>query len=270
MPTINAAQLSTLLTPSPELLEYGACFLQQLTAQAQQKAVAAIYVEGYPADADNALATLDPPIFYGLSHGSPCAFNDYLMAKWSGSVYIPDEGVRTYSCLYDRNLEKMKGRHVHLLSCLTGIGLAPRLIKAGARSYIGYSQLFYIGDYFTAEPPNPCQPPSDDQDMYSAIDSDVEGMRKILLENATVGEAVNAMKAKFQYYIDKYERGEWKDRPIALRMSTWLRWNLQYLTALGDMNWRPLTMTTTAPRTMLLGIPAIAYIGAVAIAAQKY
>jgi hypothetical protein len=102
------------------------------------------------------------------------------------------------------------------------------------------------------------------------IDSDIEGMRKILLENATVGEAVNAMKAKFQYYIDKYERGEWKDRPIAHDASLCLRWDLQYLTALGDMNWRPLTMTTTAPRTLLVGMPAIAFIGAIAIATQKY
>jgi hypothetical protein len=102
------------------------------------------------------------------------------------------------------------------------------------------------------------------------MDSDIEGMRRILLENATVGEAVNAMKAKFQYYIAKYESGEWKDRPVATDASLCLRWNLNYLTALGDMNWRPLTMTTTAPKTMLLGMPALAYIGAIAIATQKY
>jgi len=271
MPTINAAQLSVLLEPSPLYLEYGTCFMQQLTAQAQQKAVAAIYVEGYTEDADNALATLDPPIFYGLAHGSPCEFNNYLMGKWSGTVYIPGEGTQTYNCLYDRNLEKMKGRHVHLLSCLTALGLGPRLIRAGAKSFIGYSQVFILGTCLSEQyKPNPCEPPSDNADFYSMIDSDIEGMRKILLENATVGEAVNAMKAKFQYYIDKYERGEWKDRSIAMDASLVLRWDLQYLTALGDMNWRPLTMTTTAPKRLLYGIPAIAYIGAVAIATQKY
>jgi hypothetical protein len=283
MPTINAAQLSTLLEPIPTGLEYGACFMQQLTAQAQQKAVAAVYVEGYTEDADNTLATLDPPIFYGLSHGNPCMFNNYLQARWSGAVYIPGEGeceggtrqpslgTVEFRCLYDRNLDKMKGRHVHLLSCLTGIALGPALIRAGAKSYIGYSQVFIFGVCpCTAPWPEPCSPPSDNADFYSMIDSDIEGMRKILLENATVGEAVNAMKAKFQYYIDKYERGEWKDRPIAYDASLTLRWDLQYLTALGDMNWRPLTMTTTAPKTMILGMPAIAYIGAIAIATQKY
>jgi hypothetical protein len=271
MPTINAAQLSTLLEPIPTGLEYGACFMQQLVAQAQQKAVAAVYVEGYTEDADNTLATLDPPIFYGLSHGSPCQFNNYLIAKWRGTVYIPDEGTVEFNCLYDKNLDKMKGRHVHLLSCLCGIALGGALIKAGARSFVGYSQVFIYGVSLSKQYwPNPCEPPSDNADFYSMIDSDIEGMRKILLENATVGEAVNAMKAKFQYYIDKYERGEWKDRPVAYDASLCLRWDLQYLTALGDMNWRPLTMTTTAPRTMLLGMPAIAYIGAVAIATQKY
>jgi hypothetical protein len=29
-------------------------------------------------------------------------------------------------------------------------------------------------------------------------------------------------------------------------------------------------MTTTAPKTMILGMPAIAFIGAIAIATQKY
>jgi hypothetical protein len=268
MPTVNSAQLSTLLEPSPEGLEYGACFMRQLTAQAQQKAVAAVYVEGYTSDADNTLATLDPPIFYGLSHGSPCQFNNYLQAKWYGAVYIPDEGTVEFRCFTDKNLEKMKNRHIHLCSCLTAIALGGALVRAGARSYIGYSQVFIYGDYLT-KPPNPCEPPSDDQDFYTMIDSDIEGMRKILLENATVGEAVNAMKAKFQYYIDKYERGEWKDRKIALRISTWLRWDLQYLTALGDMNWRPLTMTTVTPKTMLIGMPAISFIGALAIATTK-
>jgi len=270
MPTINSAQLSVLKEPTPEGLEYGACFMQQLVAQTQQKAVAAVYVEGYTSDADNVLATLDPPIFYGLSHGSPCVFNNYLMAKWRGSVYIPGEGIVVVECLYDKNLDKMRGRHVHLLSCLTGIALGPALIKAGARSYIGYSQVFYYAPPpISPYKPKPCEPPSDYADFYSMIDSDIEGMRKILLENATVSEAVNAMKAKFQYYIDKYERGEWKDRPIATDASLVLRWDLQYLTALGDMNWRPLTMTTTAPKTMLL-IPPIAFAGAIAIATQKY
>jgi hypothetical protein len=268
MPTINAAQLSTVFEPIPTGLEYGACFMKQLTAQAQQKAVAATYVEGYTEDVDKTLQTLDPPIFYGLSHGAPCKFDNYLQAKWSGSVYIPDEGIVEYNCLVNQNLEKMKNRHVHLLSCLTGIALGSALINAGARSYIGYSQVFIYGDYLT-KPPNPCEPPSDDQDCYTMIDSDIEGMRKILLENATVGEAVNAMKAKFQYYIDKYERGEWKDRKIALRISTWLRWDLQYLTALGDMNWRPLTLEIKAPRTALLSIPAIAFIGTITIASIR-
>ena len=270
MPTINSALLSVLTEPSGLGLEYGACFMQQLVAQAQQKTVAAVYVGGLPSDADNALANLDPPIFYGLSHGSPCQFNNYLTAKWRGSVYIPDEGIVVFNCLYDKNLDKMKGRHVHLLSCLTGIALGNALIKAGARSYIGYSQVFIYGVAFSEQNmPNPCEPPSDHADFYSMIDSDIEGMRKILLENATVGEAVNAMKTKFQYYIDKYERGEWKDRPIATDASLALRWDLQYLTALGDMNWRPLTMTTTATKTMLL-MPPIAFVGAMVIATQKY
>ena len=237
-------------------LDYASCFMKQLAEGARRAdVVTVVETDGTASANDAALETYDPAVFYSVGHGQCCihtveCMEPYIEAagyhceiEWQGEKY-------TYDCVTDRRLDFWVGRHVHLLSCVTGLNLGPELIRHGARSFIGYDHFFLIGWYFTDEeikPPAPCEPPDEYGDMYTAIDSDVEGERAIVLRGASVGEAVAAMKAKFQEYIKKYTEGEWKDRLIAYWARTCLEHDLEHLVAYGDMDWRPCSAAAAPP-----------------------
>jgi len=234
------------IEPTSHGLIYGSCLFRQIASAARDAGlVTVIETDGTVRENDAAIETYDPAVFYGVGHGQCCIFT-----VEGGEKYIEAAGYTCrvhflcryyrYSCYTDRRLDMFAGRHVHLQSCVTGLNLGPELIRHGARSYIGYDNLFVYGVKKSGvSRPEPCEEPRPDADYRSFGDSDAEGERAIVLRGSTVGEAVDAIRAKFQEYIRRYREGDWKDRPIAVWAATFLEHDLDHLVALGDMDWRP-------------------------------
>jgi hypothetical protein len=240
--------------------QYGSCLIKRVAEEAKARGKTVVETDGDPTAMDNAIAQYDPAVFYGVGHGQCCIFTakgavPYIEAAgYSCNVHFACS-YYTYSCTQNLRLDKFVGRHVHLMSCVTGLNLGPELVKNGARSFIGYKNLFVVGVSTSGSWPAPCTPPSPNVDVYSFCDSDCEGER-VIVRGGSVGEAVNAMKKKFQEYIDKYTRGEWKDWPVAYWASLYLQHNLDNLVAYGDMNFRPCSEAVP----MYMAIPALAVI----------
>jgi hypothetical protein len=225
----------------------GSCFMKKLAEEAKAGGKTVVETDGSAQQMDNAIAQYDPAVFYAVGHGQCCVFTakgavPYIEAAgYNCDVHFACAHFR-YSCTQNLRLDKFAGRHVHLLSCVTGLNLGPELVRNGARSFIGYKNLFVVGIMVSGSWPAPCTPPSPDVDCYSFCDSDCEGER-VIVRGGSVGEAVNAMRRKFQEYIDKYTRGEWKDWPVAYWASLCLQHNLDNLVAYGDMGFRPCSET---------------------------
>ena len=189
--------------------------------------------------------------------GNCCAYTVQCMQMFlqAGPYTCPPADTEVYRCLTSMNLDLMRGRHVHLLSCLTGQYLGKELVyRHGARSYIGYKDLFIYGEcarrpdnpdvciYY----PQPGEPPNELADFYTFIDSDAAG-EEAILNMGTVQDAVNAIIAKMKSYIWKYTYGEWKDRSYAGWAALDHIHNLNALVAYGDMNWRPILCASATP-----------------------
>lgn len=73
----------------------------------------------------------DPLSFYGFGHGQDCYFTG-------------DTGETIFSC---SECDKLAGRIVYLLSCLTANGLGPKIIENGAIAYAGFNISWtWLGD----------------------------------------------------------------------------------------------------------------------------
>jgi hypothetical protein len=246
-------------------LEYGLYFMQRTAEQAKKKGYTAILTDGTPQSIINAIKATDTPIYYGVGHGACCAYTVQCtqMFLQAGPYTCPPIYIcgtpYTYRCLTSMNLDLMRGRHVHLLSCDTGLYLGQELVyRHGARSYIGYKDLFVYGvcvpkteekcggecQYY----PQPGEPPNELADFYTFMDSDAAG-EEAILNMGTVQDAVNAIIAKMKSYIWKYTYGEWKDWPNASEAALCHIHNLNALVAYGDMNWRPI-LCASATSTM--------------------
>jgi len=235
-------------------LEYSSCFFKRIAESARGIGVSVVESGGFPDDLDSKIDEHDPAVFYSVGHGQHCIHTVANLIPYI-EVEHPADPKWGYPCYENLRLDKFKGRHVHLLSCITAVHLGPALIDHGCRSFIGYDAEFVYGVWIIgAERPAPCEEPKPDADFYSFVDCDAEGERKIVLEGSTVGEAVNAMIAKFEEYIKKYEEGEWKDRPIAPWAARWLRHDLDHLKAYGDMDWRPVPIVAPLPYVAMGGI----------------
>jgi hypothetical protein len=238
-------------------LEYGLWFMQRTADQAKKKGYTAILTDGTPQSIIDAIKATAAPIYYGVGHGSCCAYTVQCMQMFlqAGPYTCPPADTEVYTCFTSMNLDLMRGRHVHLLSCLTGQYLGRELVyRHGARSYIGYKDLFIYGEcarrpdnpdvclYY----PQPGEPPNELADFYTFIDSDAAG-EEAILNMGTVQDAVNAIIAKMKSYIWKYTYGEWKDRSYAAWAALDHIHNLNALVAYGDMNWRPILCASATP-----------------------
>jgi len=98
---------------------------------------------------EEVIETFKPDIIYGIGHGQICTYTgQYLNRIFCGNC---DD-----YCNFD-NTEIVKGvKHVHLLSCLTGQKLLPKMTGAGCESASGYFEkwLWVIDpDYEPGEDP---------------------------------------------------------------------------------------------------------------------
>jgi hypothetical protein len=238
-------------------LEYGLYFMQRTADLAKKKGYTAILTDGKPQSIIDAIKTTATPIYYGSGHGACCAYTVECTQLFlqAGPYTCPPVDNYVYKCQTNVNLDLMRGRHVHLLSCLTGQYLGKELVyKHGARSYIGYRDLFIYGEcvpnpkspqeclYY----PEPGEPPNRYADFYTFMDSDAAG-EEAILNMGTVEDAVNAIASKMKSYVWKYTFGEWKDWDIAPWAANDHIHNLNALVAYGDMNWRPILLATSTP-----------------------
>jgi hypothetical protein len=67
----------------------------------------------------------------GCGHGSPTVYTGH------GNAHI-------FSTSDKQLLAKLKGKHIHLLSCLTAQQLGPAMMENGAKSFAGYHPSFYF------------------------------------------------------------------------------------------------------------------------------
>jgi hypothetical protein len=231
--------------------------MQRTADQAKKKGYTAILTNGTPQSIIDAIKTTDTPIYYGVGHGACCAYTVECTQMFleAGPYTCPPADTEVYRCLTSMNLDLMRGRHVHLMSCLTGIYLGKELVYThGTRSYIGYKDFFIYG---VCQPspdnpdvclyyPQPGELPNQQADFYTFMDSDAAG-EEAILNMGTVQDAVNAIIAKMKSYIWKYTYGEWKDWPYASEAALCHIHNLNALVAYGDMNWRPILLASATP-----------------------
>jgi len=214
-----------------------------ITRKVAEEAPAPVEVhetDGTVAENDRALEDFDPVIFHSVGHGECCLHTVENREKYieAGGYTCPHYG-EVFVCDEDLRLGRFVGRVVHLTSCHTGKYLGPELVEHGARAFIGYDSYFIFGWYLEeTEKPSPCTPPGPLQDVRSPGDADAEGVRT-LLNGGSVEDAINAMKAKFEEYIEKYTTGEWKDWPAAEFARTWLQHDLDHLVVYGDLSYVP-------------------------------
>lgn len=70
-----------------------------------------------------AIDNYDPATFYGFGHGNNC-------------IYTGDAEEGIFTC---DECNRLNGRMVYLLSCLTANGLGPEMIRQGALAYAGFN-----------------------------------------------------------------------------------------------------------------------------------
>ncbi len=80
---------------------------------------------------DQALSTNEITHIAGCGHGSPTVYTGY------------GQGV-IFSTSDITLLNKLAGKHIHLLSCLTAQKLGPTMMQQGAKSFAGYHPSFYF------------------------------------------------------------------------------------------------------------------------------
>jgi len=100
--------------------------LHHVLQYAQSKGFNTIDLSAEQANKDPIYATIDqhdPASFYGFGHGSP-------------TTYTGDSEEPVFTC---DECDKLSGRIIYLLSCLTGQLLGPEIMRQGALAYAGFN-----------------------------------------------------------------------------------------------------------------------------------
>ena len=234
-------------------LEYSYPFINEVGLNAQQAGNTA-ELGFYPEELEDLINKVDPAIFYGCGHGNVCIYTVECMSPFVAVPYTGPE----YTCPTELRPTIFKGKHVHLLSCLTARYLGPELVSTyGTKSFIGYIEEFWFGAKTpsTWPDPPPGTLPDEHTDFYTMFDADRAGIQAIL-NGGTPSDAIRAMINKFEYYIWRYTYGDWKDYVNASTAIWCLEHDLRILRLYGNSSWIPLAAYT--PPTLISSVPAFA------------
>jgi len=127
------------------------------------------------------LATLDredPAIFWGMGHGSEDVFTG------QDHEILFQVGV---------NLDLLEGRIVHLTSCLTGVKLAPAMVKAGVVAVFAYTYDLIIG--------LEVEPFPESKITQSLMEPDTE-IEKAMADGLSTAQAYEASEHKTEEWLD--------------------------------------------------------------------
>jgi len=188
--------------------EHGYNAVGHMVAYSQQKGLWNITdVKEAQANKDpvyNAIDQTDPFAFYGFGHGNNCA-------------YTGDSELNIFTC---NECDKLSGRVVYLLSCLTAGGLGPEIINQGALAYAGFNVNWtWIGE--TDANDNFSYPdPYNDPYAYGFYESANE-LWKALVDGKTFQEAIMQSRNKYDEWIDYWYYTNPED-PVSQDCIMWL------------------------------------------------
>jgi len=182
--------------------------------------------EAMPDTINAAIAELDPALVWGVGHGNTDTYTV--------------ECVTRYMTMCDENTARMRGRVVHLNSCLTARALGPDLMGKGAVAYFGSRDpfWFYIGS------------PACSDRASRAVFLAEHQVEVSLLAGRNTGQARADQLARYDDEIEYWTTGPGRDHPhaaIIVRI-------LQIDKAISVMMGSPDVVVCAPPTPMPLGI----------------
>ena len=120
-----------------EALAYAYALTEPVISEADRVGLNTTRIEHDDANLSSIISKLNevnPELVYCIGHG--CA-NVYT-AEYLQDVFWKSPGCQRHPHK-DSNLDILKGRFVHLLSCLCGIGLGKSIVQMGASGFAGYT-----------------------------------------------------------------------------------------------------------------------------------
>jgi len=177
-------------------------------------------VECDPTNILKVLNEKDPIYFWGNGHGNYCV---YTTCASPAKVFLSNKAGYAL-CQTDKNLDSMKDRVCHLLSCVTAEELGGNLIKHGTKAYVGYYEPFTCG--LNADP----RPES--KYTQSFLEPDCE-IPLHLSDGKTVKEAKELSQKKSDKWIEYWRAS---DDPEASNMILYMLHNKDIQRLYGDEN----------------------------------
>ena len=147
----------------------------------------------------NAIDQHDPASFYGFGHGSDC-------------IYTGDLELPIFTC---NECDRLSGRIVYLMSCLTANGLGPTIMQKGALAYAGFTVSWtWLSESGTERDPY--------DDIYArGFWESANELWRALLDGVEFREAVLASIAKYNEWIDYWFYDKPQD-PYSQECIKWL------------------------------------------------